>query len=136
MTFKEIRDIYWKYYISLENQFLETGRYVELDYVNNGKTYSMEYLKLFQAVCSEIDVMGKTLAAVLNESWTCRDRHKGRRGNGCMCRTIRETDLITAICVQMDWEKFDEERFEKEVERVVVTDEEVVIAKRLTKFTA
>ena len=29
-----------------------------------------------------------------------------------MCRTIRETDLITAICVQMDWEKFDEERFE------------------------
>ena len=53
-----------------------------------------------------------------------------------MCRTIRETDLITAICVQMDWEKFDEERFEKEVERVVVTDEEVVIAKRPTKFTA
>ncbi len=69
MTFKEARDIYWKYYISLENQFMETGRYVELDYVNNGKTYSMEYLKLFQAVCSEIDVVGKALAAVLNESF-------------------------------------------------------------------
>lgn len=69
MTFKEIRDIYWKYYISLENQFMETGRYVELDFVNNGKTYSVEYLKLFQAVCSEIDVMGKTLAAALNESY-------------------------------------------------------------------
>lgn len=69
MTFKEARDIYWKYYISLENQFMETGRYVELDYVNNGKTYSMEYLKLFQAVCSEIDVVGKALAAVLDESF-------------------------------------------------------------------
>ena len=69
MTFKEAKDIYWKYYISLENQFMETGRYVELDYVHNGKTYSMEYLKLFQAVCSEIDVVGKALATVTNESF-------------------------------------------------------------------
>ena len=70
MTFKEARDIYWKYYISLENQFMETGRYVELDYVNNGKTYSVEYLKLFQAVCSEIDVIGKVLATILNEMFS------------------------------------------------------------------
>ncbi len=69
------------------------------------------------------------------KAWTCRDRHKGRRGNGCMCRTIRGTDLIAAICVQMDWEKFDEERFEEEVERVVVTDEEVVIAEQEDGFS-
>ena len=68
MTFKEARDVYWKYFISLEQQFLETGRYVEFDIVNNGKTYSIEYLKLFQAVCSEIDVVGKVLAKELDSS--------------------------------------------------------------------
>lgn len=66
MTFAEARDEYWKYYISLETQFIETGRYVEFDYINNGKTYSMEYLKLFQAVCSEVDVVGKVLASVVD----------------------------------------------------------------------
>lgn len=53
---------YWKYYLALEKNFIETERYVEFDYVNNGKTYSMEFMKLYQAVCSEIDVIGKALA--------------------------------------------------------------------------
>lgn len=70
MNFKEARDEYWKYYISLEEQFVETGRYVEFDYINNGRTYSMEYLKLFQAVCSEIDVVGKTLASIVDTTFT------------------------------------------------------------------
>ncbi len=70
MTFKEARDTYWKYYLSLEEQFLATGRYVEFDYINNGKTYSVEYLKLFQAVCSEIDVVGKVLAKELDASFS------------------------------------------------------------------
>ena len=70
------------------------------------------------------------------KAWTCRDRHKGRRGNGCMCRTIRETDLITAICVQMDWAKFDEGRFEAEIEKVVVTNDEITLMRRLIPVTA
>lgn len=69
MTFKEARDEYWKYYISLEEQFVDTRRFVEFDYINNGKTYSMEYLKLFQAVCSEIDVVGKVLASTVDPSF-------------------------------------------------------------------
>ncbi|HAM14815.1 MAG TPA: hypothetical protein DCP91_02920 [Eggerthellaceae bacterium] len=69
VTFSELRDLYWKYYISLEDQFMETARYVEFDYINNGKTYSLEYLKLFQAVCSEIDIVGKALASYLNDSF-------------------------------------------------------------------
>ena len=70
------------------------------------------------------------------KAWTCRDRHKGRRGNGCLCRTIRETDLMAAICIQMDWEQFDEGRFEAEVERVEVTDDGVKVSKTMVKFTA
>lgn len=69
MSFDEALNLYWKYYISLENQFLETRKYVELDFVNNGRTYSMEYLKLYQAVCSEIDVTGKALAKEISKDF-------------------------------------------------------------------
>lgn len=70
MTFKEVRDTYWKYYISLEEEFLDTSKYVEFDYINNGRTYSIEYLKLFQTVCSEIDVVGKALAKELDSTFS------------------------------------------------------------------
>lgn len=70
MTFKEAKDVYWDYYIALEDQFMETSRFVAFDYINNGRTYSMEYLKLFQAVCSEIDVLGKSLASIVAPSFT------------------------------------------------------------------
>ena len=65
-----------------------------------------------------------------------RERHKGRKGNGCMCRTIRETDLIASICAQMDWEQFDEGRFEAEIEKVVVTEDSVNVVKTMVEFTA
>ena len=47
---------YWNYYLELEEQFISTKKFVEFD-VSNSTTYSVEYLKLFQAVCSEIDVV-------------------------------------------------------------------------------
>ena len=104
---------------------------------HDGRTHFF-YGKVFCGECGE-PMTRRTLRGYKGErykAWTCRDRHKGRRGNGCMSRTIRETDLIAAICIQMDWEKFDEGRFLDEVERVVVTDEEVVIAKTgIEKFT-
>ena len=56
--------------------------------------------------------------------------------NRRMCRTIRETDLITAICVQMDWEQFDEGRFEAEIEKVVVTNDEITLMRQLILVTA
>lgn len=53
---------FWSYYLELERQFIETRRYVEFSAENN-KTYSVEYLKLYQAICSEIDAVGKEIAA-------------------------------------------------------------------------
>lgn len=52
---------FWFYYLELERQFIETKRYVEFSSDNN-KTYSVEYLKLYQAICSEIDTVGKEIA--------------------------------------------------------------------------
>ncbi|MCD7810328.1 MAG: hypothetical protein LUG91_00520 [Ruminococcus sp.] len=56
---------YWNYYLELEHQLLETKRYVEFC-ISNKRTYSVEYLKLYQAVCSEIDVVGKEIAQWVN----------------------------------------------------------------------
>jgi len=59
---------YWEYYLELEEQFSKTRKYVSFD-IYNKKTYSVEYLKLFQAVCSEIDVVGKEIASNLDPSF-------------------------------------------------------------------
>ena len=56
---------YWEYFLELEEQFLETKRFVAFDKAN-AKAYSIEYLKLYQAICSEIDVVGKEIAVAIN----------------------------------------------------------------------
>lgn len=52
---------YWNYYLELEEAFKQTQKYVAFDGYND-RTYSVEYLKLIQAVCSEIDVVAKEIA--------------------------------------------------------------------------
>jgi hypothetical protein len=59
---------YWVYFSELEKQLLDTKKYAEFDSKN--KVYSREYLQLFQAICSEIDVIGKELAILINPSLT------------------------------------------------------------------
>lgn len=56
---------YWDYYLDLEEQLLETRRFVAFD-KKNKSSFSVEYLKLYQAVCSEIDVVGKEMAVSVN----------------------------------------------------------------------
>ena len=67
-VFEGIIRNYWEYYRELEEEFLLTRRYVDFDEKNN-KTFSVEFLKLFQAVCSEIDVVGKAMAQIVEPSF-------------------------------------------------------------------
>lgn len=62
---KQFIKSYWDYFLELEDQFIETKRFVAFDKAN-AKAYSIEYLKLYQAVCSEIDVVGKEIAVAFN----------------------------------------------------------------------
>lgn len=59
---------YWQYYRELESELISTKKYVSFDIVNKN-TFSVEYLKLLQSVCSEIDVVGKAIANELNEKF-------------------------------------------------------------------
>ncbi len=63
---------YWNYYLDLDKQMMETRKYVDFDEVNFN-TYSIEFLKLYQAVCSEIDVVGKKLANEVNSNFKSED---------------------------------------------------------------
>lgn len=56
---------YWNYYLELESEFVQTKRFVEFS-INNYNSFSIEYLKLYQAICSEIDVLGKYIASLVN----------------------------------------------------------------------
>ena len=66
---------YWNYYLELEQRMEDTRRYVQYD-ESNFKTYSSNYLMLFQAVCSEIDVVGKELASHFNPTFDNEDGNK------------------------------------------------------------
>ena len=56
------------YFLELEDEFKKTQKYVAFDKTNK-RTYSVEYLKLIQAVCSEIDVVGKEIATYFDPNF-------------------------------------------------------------------
>lgn len=60
MDSKQFNKIYWKHYIVLEEDFMNTLRYVELQQ-DNFNTYSVEFNKLLQSICSEFDVVCKEI---------------------------------------------------------------------------
>lgn len=66
--FKNALSNYWEYYLELEDDFIATGKYVAFDEANY-QSFSLEYLKLYQAVCGEIDSIGKVLAVSKNPSF-------------------------------------------------------------------
>ena len=59
---------YWNYYLELESELCQTKKYVEFN-SENERTFSVEFLKLFQAICSEIDVVGKYVASIVNKDF-------------------------------------------------------------------
>lgn len=82
MTRDEFCDIHWDYYLVLEKDFLEVERYVAFalgdDYLYDGHApsspensgcFSNEFVKQYQAICSEVDVILKSICTeVSNQS--------------------------------------------------------------------
>lgn len=70
--FNKFIETYWRYYLQLEEEFFSVRKYIEFNTGNNA-AYSIEFLKLQQAVCSEIDVVGKALARLVNPGFQYKD---------------------------------------------------------------
>ena len=69
----------------------------------------------------------KTKGGAYKKVWNCRERQKGKNGNGCRCRFISEDDLIQEIIGILGWEKMDEAKFVTSVSRVLISDADVKI---------
>lgn len=57
------------------------------------------------------------------KAWSCKERQKGKRGNGCRNVIIREDRLLEWIGAELDWEVVEEKRFLDEVERVEIKED-------------
>ena len=79
-TRDEFLQRYWSYYLLLEKDFLDTERYLTIDELNF-KAYSNEYIKQYQTICSEIDVIAKSF---------CKELDSHFRGStiDAYCKTI------------------------------------------------
>lgn len=65
MTRDEFCKFHWEYYLVLENDFLTTERYIAFDN-DNFKCFSNEFIKQYQSICSEIDVILKSICKEIN----------------------------------------------------------------------
>lgn len=66
MNKQEFVNKIWNYYIVLEDEFIDTQKYVELD-KNNFSAYSKTYIKLLLSIGSEIDILCKYTCKLLDK---------------------------------------------------------------------
>lgn len=100
---------YWNYYLELEEAFKQTQKYVAFDR-HNDRTYSVEYLKLIQAVCSEIDVVSKEIAEHFDPNFSAIQRpniaHWGYVIINNMPQITKARVFFTNGYVVKPWDKF------------------------------
>ena len=63
------------------------------------------------------------------KAWNCRNRQKGKGNERCGNRFIKEEELIDAILRELEWLNMDQERFEKEVSKVLVYLDHIEVEK-------
>ena len=61
---------HWEYFVALCDDFEGVTRYVEPD-ADNFNTYSIEFVRLYLAIGSEVDVVAKVLCAKLDSTAKC-----------------------------------------------------------------
>ena len=69
------------------------------------------------------------------KAWNCAERQKGKDGNGCKCRILKEEELMESVLRQLGWGEMDEERFEECVHRVLVCDDRVKVEMKREFFS-
>ena len=63
------------------------------------------------------------------KAWNCRNRQKGKGKVKCGNRFIREEQLLDQIQEELGWPDMDQERFKKEVSRVLVFADQIEVIK-------
>lgn len=63
------------------------------------------------------------------KAWNCRNRQKGKGKIKCGNRFIREEQLLDKIQEELGWSDMDQERFQKEVSRVLIFADHIEVIK-------
>lgn len=71
MNTNEFEDLYWKNYLITEDDFMKLSRYITFD-EDNYKCFSVEFIKQYQAICSELDSVCKIYCPLLVENSTSK----------------------------------------------------------------
>lgn len=83
------------------------------------------YGKLFCAACGA-PMTRRTLTSrkgARHKVWVCRERRKGKAGNGCTMRKIQEDELLRILCDQLGYANsggFPADRFFEDISRVQI----------------
>ena len=90
-TRDEFLQRYWNYYLLLEKDFLDIEQYLTIDEVNFN-SFSNEYIKQYQTICSEIDVISKSYCREME------NRFNGNRINTyCKCIIDNNADFPNRV---------------------------------------
>lgn len=87
---------HWSYYISLEDDLIETSRYVEIC-EDNFSTYSTQFIRLLLAAGSEVDVVAKMLCEQIDPTAKCRNIDDYRK------IIVPARPAITQIVMGIQW---------------------------------
>ena len=81
MDREQFCNLHWSYYLVLEKDFLDSERYISFDLgdnytygsqpvvdVANSNVFSYEFIKQYQAICSEVDVILKSICRELGNT--------------------------------------------------------------------
>ncbi len=93
---------YWNYFLELEEQLISTKRFVDFD-KSNGKTFSIEYLKLLQATCSEIDVVAKIMAEYVDAAFKADRKTTIQKWGYILLKAHPEIE-DTKVCFNKDYD--------------------------------
>ena len=80
-------------------------------------------------------------APVYHKVWNCRERQKGKAGNGCRNASVAEEELLRGISDALGWEwkgadDFDAEQFNALVQAVYVENGEVSVRRLARRVSA
>ena len=125
-TRDEFLQRYWTYYLLLEQDFLATEQYIAIDELNFN-AYSNEYIKQYQTICSEIDVIAKSFCREMDNTF-----HGSKIDAYCKCvldhyadfpaRTVKLKDRGIQILPWEEWAYSIEIRGEKTILKVINPD--------------
>lgn len=90
-TRDEFLQRYWNYYLLLEKDFLDVEQYLTIDEVNFN-SFSNEYIKQYQTICSEIDVITKSYCKEIDNRFL-----GGNINTYCKCIVNNNTDFSNRI---------------------------------------